>query len=174
MFRSPVRKSVLITDLLNRLTYGQCQSAFHSRMLLEIGLFLLTVFLGVYYWITKNFGYFKENGLPEAPGTFPFGSEHMWDLMLRKTNFLEQFDVLVEKFKDVKCFGIYNFGQRDVVVKDLELAKMVLIKDADHFIDRPAINLDGSKVESDKIVNYFLTQLKGEQWKKVTNKRDLF
>ena len=140
-------------------------------MLLEIGLFLLTVFLGVYYWITKNFGYFKENGLPEAPGTFPFGSEHMWDLMLRKTSFLKQFDGLVKKFKDEKCFGIYNFRQRDVVVKDLELAKMVLIKDADHFIDRPIINLDGSKIESDKIVNYFLTQLKGDQWKKVNNTR---
>ena len=160
---------MLIVFCINRLPHCQCQSNIHSRMLLEIGLFLLTVFLGVYYWISKNFGYFKENGLPEAPGTFPFGSEHMWDLMLRRTSFLKQFDELVKKFKDVKCFGIYNFRQRDVVVKDLELAKMVLIKDADHFIDRPGINLDGSKIESDKIVNYFLTQLKGDQWKKVNN-----
>jgi len=137
------------------------------KMLVEIGLFLLTIFLGLYFWITKNFGYFKANGLPEAPGTFPFGSEHMWDLMLRKTSFTKQFDGLIEKFKDEKVFGIYNFRQRDIVVKDLELAKKILIKDADHFIDRPAINLDGVKNESDKIVKYFLTNLTGEQWKKV-------
>ena len=91
----------------------------------------------------------------------------MWELMLRKRSFLKQFDSLLIKFKDVKCFGIYNFRQRDVVVKDLELAKRVLIKDADHFIDRPGFNLEGSKYESDKIVSYFLTQLKSEQWKKV-------
>eukprot|EP00092_Neocalanus_flemingeri_P034389 GFUD01037398.1.p1 GENE.GFUD01037398.1~~GFUD01037398.1.p1 ORF type:complete len:515 (+),score=153.07 GFUD01037398.1:55-1599(+) len=136
-------------------------------MLVEIILFLLTIFLGLYFYITKHFGYFKANGFPEAPGTFPFGSEHMWDLMMRKSSFLSQFDDLVKKFPDEKCFGIYNFRVRDIVVKDLELAKMILIKEADHFIDRPAINLDGSKIESDKIVNYFLTQLKGEQWKKV-------
>jgi len=136
-------------------------------MWVEIGLFLLTIFLGLYFWITKNFGYFKAHGLPEAPGTFPFGSEHMWNLMLRKTSFIKQFDGLLEKFKDEKVFGIYNFRQRDIVVKDLELAKKILIKDADHFIDRPAINLDGVKNESDKIVKYFLTNLKGDQWKKV-------
>ena len=136
-------------------------------MWLEIGLALLTIFLGFYYWITKNFGYFKANGLPEAPGSFPFGSEHMWELMFRKASFMKQFDKLLKKFKDDKCFGIYNFRQRDIVVKDLELAKRILIKDADHFIDRPTFNLDGSKSESDKIMNYMLTQLKGDQWKKV-------
>jgi len=136
-------------------------------MLIEILLFFLTIFLGLYFYITKHFGYFKANGLPEAPGTFPFGSEHMWDLMTRKTSFLKQFDKLVEKFKDEKAFGIYNFRSRDIVVKDLELAKRILIKDADHFVDRPAIDMEGSRIEGDKIVNYFLTQLKGDQWKKV-------
>jgi len=137
------------------------------RMLVEIVLVLLTLVLGLYFWITKNFGYFKANGLPEAPGTFPFGSEHMWGLMLRKTSVLAQFDDLNKKFMDEKCYGIYNFRRRDIVVKDLELAKRILIKDADHFIDRPKVNVDDSKIEGDKVFNYFLTQLEGEQWKKV-------
>ena len=138
-------------------------------MFLELVLVLLTIFLGVYYWITKNFGFFKANGLPEAPGTFPFGSEHMWDLMLRKTSYFKQFDKLLVKFKNEKCFGIYSFRQRDVVVTDMELAKMILIKDADHFMDRGGLvfDLEGSQYESDKIMNYFLLFMKGDQWKKV-------
>merc|ERR1719186_1376687 len=87
--------------------------------------------------------------------------------MLRKTSVLAQFDDLNKKFMDEKCYGIYNFRRRDIVVKDLGLAKRILIKDADHFIDRPKVNVDDSKIEGDKVFNYFLTQLEGEQWKKV-------
>lgn len=136
-------------------------------MLVEILLLLLTLFLGVYFWITKHYGYFRKKGLAEAPGTFPFGSEHMWQMMTRKISAVGGFQKIVEKFPDDKLFGVYHFGQRNIVVRDLELAKMILIKDADHFIDRPAVDTEGSVKESDKIFAYFLTNLKGEEWKKV-------
>lgn len=142
---------------------------FHLRMLVEILLLLLTIFLVLYFWITKHYGYFKKKGLAEAPGTFPFGSEHMWQMMTRKISALGGFKMIIEKFPDDKLFGVYHFGQRNIVVKDLELAKMILIKDADHFIDRPAIDTEGSVKEGDKIFAYFLTNLKGEEWKKVNN-----
>ena len=52
-------------------------------------------------------------------------------------------------------------------MNDMELAKRILIKDADHFIDRPAVDTEGATKEGDKIFALFLTNLKGEQWKKV-------
>lgn len=136
-------------------------------MLTEILLLLLTLFLGLYFWITKHYGYFKKRGLAEAPGTFPFGSEHMWQMMMRKIPAIGGFKMIIEKFPDDKLFGVYHFGQRNIVVKDLELAKMILIKDADHFMDRPAVDTEGSVKEGDKIFAYFLTNMKGQDWKKM-------
>ena len=143
-----------------------------DRMWLEIFLLFLTLFLGIYYYITKHFGYFKKHGLAESPGSFPFGSEHMWKMMMRETSTVSAMRGVVKKFPDDKLFGAYHFGQRNIFVKDLELAKLILIKDADHFIDRPAIDLEGTlKNESDKIFALFLTNLKGEKWKKVSYKQ---
>ena len=136
-------------------------------MVVEILLILLTLFLGVYFWITKHYGYFKANGLAESPGSFPFGSEHMWQMMMRKISAIGCFIELIKKFPDDKLFGVYNFGQRNIVVNDMELAKRILIKDADHFIDRPTVDTEGATKEGDKIFALFLTNLKGEQWKKV-------
>ena len=50
---------------------------------------------------------------------------------------------------------------------DLELAKM--IKDTNHFIDRPAIDMEGAVKESDKVFANFLTNLKRDEWRKVSN-----
>jgi len=135
-------------------------------MLVEIALVLLSLLLVLYWYITKNFGYFKSRGLAESPGTFPFGSKRMKDLMLRRTNFLDSFNEVVKDFPDDKIFGIYSFGKRELIVKDLELAKMILIKDADYFTDRPRFDLKGSDKEGDRIFDNMLLQLTGEEWKK--------
>merc|ERR1712215_485517 len=137
------------------------------KMLVEILLLLFTLFLGVYYWITKNFGYYKKNGLPEAPGSFPFGSEHFRLMMTRKLPAFEGIKYITQKFPNEKIFGVYNFGQRNIVINDLELAKRVLIKDADYFTDRPAVDTEGATKESDKITGLMLFNMKGEQWKKM-------
>ena len=116
---------------------------------------------------SPNTIYFKAHRLAESPGSFPFGSEHMWQMMTRKISAIGCFIELIKKFPDDKLFGVYNFGQRNIVVNDMELAKRILIKDADHFNDRPAVDTEGATKEGDKIFALFLTNLKGEQWKKV-------
>ena len=44
-------------------------------MWLNILLFFIGVFTFFYWYITKEFGYFKARGVVEAPASFPFGSE---------------------------------------------------------------------------------------------------
>ena len=39
-------------------------------MLVEILLVLFAIFLAVYWYVTKHFGYFKKLGIAEEPGTF--------------------------------------------------------------------------------------------------------
>ena len=40
------------------------------------------------------------------------------------------------KFEGEKFFGMYSFGQRNLIVRDIDLAKRIAIKDAEYFIDR--------------------------------------
>jgi len=79
---------------------------------------------------------------------------------------LNAFDAVVKDFPDDKIFGLYNFGKKVLLVKDLELAKLILIKDAEYFTDRLRIDVSGSNKEGDKIFDNMITQLRGEEWKK--------
>ena len=74
-----------------------------------------------------------------------------------------------EKFKDEKYYGFYLFGQRQFVVKDLEIGKLIAIKDAEYFIDRITFGMShkDSKEEVDKLFGLFLTNMGGESWKKM-------
>merc|ERR1711970_553185 len=87
--------------------------------------------------------------------------------MTGKESFFNASDGMVKKFPNDKWLGIYSFRQRGILVKDINLAKLILVKDADHFMDRPSAEAYESDLESDKIANMFLTNLKGEQWKKM-------
>merc|ERR1711936_655134 len=127
------------------------------------------LFLAVYWYVTKHFGYFAKHGISEEAGTFPFGSNAAWECWLKGKSFLKFFDDSNEKYKEEKIYGLYHFGQRNLVVTDLELAKQIAIKDADHFVDRISfgVNFKDADTEIDKMFALFLTNMTGEQWKKM-------
>jgi len=125
----------------------------------------------IYWYSTKHFGFFKKIGVPEAPGTFPFGSNQSWKVWTGKVCALKSVDDPEGLFVNDKFYGIYSFGQRQLVVKDVELCKLIAIKDADHFIDRMTFgqSYKESKEEVDKLFGLFLTNLTGDAWKKMRN-----
>ena len=63
----------------------------------------------------------------------------------------------------IQIVGQYGpFGSKTLVIRDLEIAKHVLVKDFDHFVDRRSFDL------SKKANKYFLGMLlimTGEKWK---------
>ena len=132
-------------------------------MLVEILLLLLLVFAWVYWYVTKHFGFFKKIGVPEEPGTFPFGSDSMWSAWTNKKSGIKMYDDEAGRFKNEKFYGVYSFGQRQLVVKDVDLGKLIAIKDADYFIDRITFGLKytESKDEVDKLFGLFLTNMTG-------------
>ena len=136
-------------------------------MWFEILLLFLLIFAYIYWFVTKNFGFFKKLGIPEDPGTFPFGSDNSWKAWTGKMSGLKTYEN--EKFKDEKYYGFYLFGQRQFVVKDLEIGKLIAIKDAEYFIDRITFGMShkDSKEEVDKLFGLFLTNMGGESWKKM-------
>ena len=139
------------------------------EMLIELLLFIALVFTALYRYVTKHFGYFSKHGVPEERGTFPFGSETAWKTYTKGQSFLKFFDESNRKYKNEKMYGVYHFGQRTLVVTDLELAKRIAIKDADHFVDRVSfgLNFKDAVTETDKMFALFLTNMTGEEWKKV-------
>ena len=75
-----------------------------------------------------------------------------------------------EKYKEEKMYGVYHFGQRNLVVTDLELAKLMLVKDADHFTESFAVGTEYKDAhgEIEKLFSLMLTNMKGDEWKKVS------
>jgi len=65
--------------------------------------------------------------------------------------------------------GMYSLGQRNLVITDIDLGKQILIKDADHFTDRLVIGTlyKDSTAEVEKIFSLMLTNMTGEEWKKM-------
>ena len=139
-------------------------------MLVEIFMCLLTLFLFVYWYITKEWGYFKKCGIPECTPSFPIGSQFAWDMFLQKIPFTELQTEATNQFPDEKMYGGYLLGSRLLVIKDLELAKQVCIKDFDHFTDRGLFSFDQfseSTTEEAKSIKLWLLSLKGEEWKQM-------
>ena len=65
-------------------------------------------------------------------------------------------------------FGIYGHPDRDdaVIINDIDIAKRMLIKDFDHFVDRPefGFKFDHSVIGDRIMANMFIFQ-KGDMWK---------
>merc|ERR1711874_402960 len=137
-----------------------------AKMLFEILLGLFALFLILYRYVTKNFGKWEALGVPYVKGSFPFGSY----------NFLggESIDTMNAKFSkqfpNERYFGTFLFGKPSLNINDPDLLKLIQVKDFDHFVDRNSAS-DNRKFfaggENDKIWEYMLTSISGDEWKDV-------
>jgi len=132
------------------------------QILLAIIITLFTIF---YLQVKKKFSYFKSHGVPEDPGFFPLGSNSSWKFLTGRAALTTITDESYLKFPNEKIVGWYGaFGQPILIVRDLAIAKSILIKDFDHFVDRRPIEL--SKKANHHFIN-MLTLLNGDKWKKM-------
>ena len=51
---------------------------------------------------------------------------------------------IYDKYSDEKIVGVFNLGKPNVVIHDVDLIKLILVKDFDHFVDRRAFELHPS------------------------------
>ena len=126
---------------------------------------ILIGFLTAFYaWSKRKMSYFRNAGVPEDPGYFPFGSKPNKDVMTQKIPYIRMTEEIYDKYPDKPFVGLYGmFGTSpNIVINDLELAKRVLIKDFDHFVDRRSLDM---APEANKYLMNMLTQLSGDKWK---------
>ena len=135
-------------------------------------------------------------GVPEDSPSFPYGSEAAWKVFTGKESAINSFKVSISEtchleyitlpsqdhrgqFTKERFWGMYTFGQRNLVVTDVELGKLITIKDADHFVDRSTglyvrllkfihrapfgLPYTELKEEADKIFGMFLSNMTGSR-----------
>ena len=76
-------------------------------MWLELLLVAGTLFLLLYYYVTKNFGHWRSLGVPHTPGYFPWGSVNYFSG--RHNDDLT--GDIHKKFPDDPYFGYFIFGK---------------------------------------------------------------
>merc|ERR1711953_1130426 len=141
-----------------------------SAMLVEI-LLLLGLGFAYLYWIcTRNFNFFAKQGIPHAKPSFPFGSSNAKEVLMGKESFWRTDVALAEseQFKNEKVFGYFMMGQPTTVINDEELAKLVMIKDFDHFDELRDFGYVTNTREN-QLFNHMLTSMPGHKWRKIRN-----
>ena len=118
-------------------------------MIIEIILFFFAVFLCIYRYVTKDFDHFKKLGIPYKTPSFPFGT--IRDVILKKKHTKEIDLVDYQKFSGQKFYGFFQFGKPVLSICDPEVARDVLVKDFNHFVDTLHIDhtLEGFKEGGD-------------------------
>ena len=101
-------------------------------MWLELLLVAGTLFLLLYYYVTKNFGHWRSLGVPHTPGYFPWGSVNYFSG--RHNDDLT--GDIHKKFPDDPYFGYFIFGKPVLGINDPNFLRQIMVKDFDHFPDR--------------------------------------
>ncbi|XP_067122508.1 cytochrome P450 3A5-like [Centruroides vittatus] len=118
-------------------------------------LFPLGLFLAFYLYMTRNFGYWKNRGIPEVPPRFLVGSIG-WNI---KSNQGKQEQEWYNKYG--KIFGIYEGSNPTLIIADPELIKTVFVKDFHYFSDPRSLRF------GNPIFDRGLFVQSGERWKQL-------
>eukprot|EP00091_Calanus_sinicus_P011517 TRINITY_DN26055_c0_g1_i1.p1 TRINITY_DN26055_c0_g1~~TRINITY_DN26055_c0_g1_i1.p1 ORF type:complete len:144 (-),score=33.00 TRINITY_DN26055_c0_g1_i1:111-542(-) len=140
-------------------------------MIVDIFIFLVVLFLFFYYRGTRNYKKYKLRGLPQAEPSWPFGSTNNWKMLFSKNiGVANQYSVYMgTELEKEKMFGVYGHPDNGdaLVINDMDLAKRMLVKDFDHFVDRTEFGLKfNEKDESDMMLKHSFMMQKGDDWKK--------
>uniref|UniRef100_A0A348G633 Cytochrome P450 n=1 Tax=Odontomachus monticola TaxID=613454 RepID=A0A348G633_ODOMO len=123
------------------------------------GMILLTlVMVAAYFYMTRNFKYWKTRGVLEI-SPVPFVG-NFTECMLMKKNPGYFMKDLYDYAKGMPYIGFYVFDKPSLLVRDRELVKNVLVKDFNYFSDR-----HGTPDPNDRLGYANLFFLKNPAWK---------
>jgi cytochrome P450 len=128
-------------------------------MLGTLGLVLGTIAFLAYYLIKtisrKSEEYWKKNGV----NTVLKNKLTLYDLLTGKKSMVDFDNEYYLELGNEKYGGLNEMGTKSLVVKDLEIAKQILIKDFEYFTDRRDIG------KSDPLFSSSLLFMQGHEWK---------
>uniref|UniRef100_A0A1B6KVA4 Cytochrome P450 n=1 Tax=Graphocephala atropunctata TaxID=36148 RepID=A0A1B6KVA4_9HEMI len=136
---------------------------FMESVLLELLCLLLLVIYLFYKYHTKYYNYWKYQGVPYKEAVFPFGS--LKSVTLRQIHTGEAYNKVYNEFPAERFLGLIELGKPSLLIRDPELAKRILVKDFQHFVDRSPLIV----VPKDGISRN-LALLSGSEWKNMRYK----
>ncbi|XP_041980388.1 cytochrome P450 6B5-like [Aricia agestis] len=101
---------------------------------LEILAGLFALLVGLHYFFTRHFNYWKNRNVKGPKPTVFFGN--LKDSTLRKEPLSLAFKRIYDDYPKEPFVGIYTMTTPSVLIRDLDLIKHVMIKDFDMFEDR--------------------------------------
>jgi len=94
--------------------------------------------LGIYYYLFRNFNFFKRHGIIHVPPVPILGV--MASIIFRRMSFVDISQKIYDFNQDAKYIGFYATTKPVLLLRDLELIKAILVKNFDTFINRPAFD----------------------------------
>ncbi|XP_075979732.1 cytochrome P450 6B1-like [Anticarsia gemmatalis] len=88
----------------------------------------------LYYFLTKSFNYWKDRQVC-GPKPIPFFGNFK-DVVLRKKHVGMLYNEMYKQYPDEKVVGLFRMTAPTLLIRDLDIAKQVLIKDFECFPDR--------------------------------------
>ena len=130
---------------------------------LEIFLYVFLPVFTVYLFLKKKYSFFEENNIPHIKPSMIFGNVsgvgskiHMADILKNVYEACKEKDVVA---------GFFTLFSPSLIATDLELLKLILVKDFNSFIDR------GVYVNEEKEpLSGTLFAIEGEKWRFLRNK----
>ena len=120
---------------------------------------ITAIFIGLYFYVTRNFNFWQKLGIPYVKPT-PFVG-NLKECALLKTTIGEQLQRIYNEHSDKPYVGIFSFDKPSLLIRDPELVKNIMVKDFQSFIDR--LVLFDEKLEP--LISNSLPILKGQLWR---------
>lgn len=121
-------------------------------------IFILSILIGIYFYLTRNFNYWKNRGVDEiSPRVFVGNFAKCWTLKMSPGYLLRSF---YEENKNSPYVGIYVFDKPCLLLRDPEIIKRILIKDFNDFSDKLM-----RSSEKEKLSNNCIFLIENPSWK---------
>nr|CAD7264854.1 unnamed protein product [Timema shepardi] len=136
----------------------------YDSVILDILLLSIAGTVAFYLYFTRNFNYWKKRGVVFSNPTPLFGS--LKDLFLQRDSMGGFLMKEYEKHADQPYFGLFSIDKPAFVVRDLDVAKNILVKDFEVFQNR-SISVDE---QTDPLNAKGIIVQKGKKWRYIRMK----
>nr|CAD7401805.1 unnamed protein product [Timema poppensis] len=136
----------------------------YDSVILDILLLSIAGTVAFYFYFTRNFNYWKKRGVVFSNPTPLFGS--LKDLFLQRDSMGGFLMKEYEKHAGQPYFGLFSIDKPAFVVRDLDVAKNILVKDFEVFQNR-SISVDE---QTDPLNAKGIIVQKGKKWRYIRMK----
>ncbi|KAJ0173566.1 hypothetical protein K1T71_010715 [Dendrolimus kikuchii] len=124
----------------------------------EIICFSIAIFGLIYIWFYYKFTYWLRKGVDGPKPMFPCGN--LQKVLRSKEQFFQPYCDNYFKYKNLPYVGMYSFQRPVLLINDLDIAKLILIKDFEYFQSRGTFAGGPSDPLSENLFN-----IHGTPWK---------